>query len=74
MTNVGAAVFLSVKGVRSDQGGMTKWIMGGGKINWSDKLVVLAFSVMRPVPQRETDKGEPEALHSNTRHGITRYY
>lgn len=48
MTNVVAAVFLSVKGVRSDQGGMTKWIMGGGKINWSDKLVVLAFSVMRP--------------------------
>lgn len=74
MTNLGAAVFLSVKGPRSDQGGTTKWIMGTGEISWSDKPVVLASSALRTAPQQETDKGEPEALHSNPRHGITRHY
>lgn len=62
------------KGVRSDQGGTTKWIMGTEKISWYDKLIVFPFSAIRPEPQQETDKGKPEALHSNTRHHITRHY
>lgn len=48
--------------------------MGTGKISWPDKLIVLPFSAVRPAPQQEVDKGEPGALHSNTRHHITRHY
>lgn len=50
------------KRVRSDQGGKTKWIMRTGKISWSDKLIVLPFSTVCPVPQ-DTNKGKPEVLH-----------
>lgn len=62
------------KGVTSDQGGKTKWIMGTGKISWSDKLIVLPFSAVRPAPQQDADKGKPGALHSSTRHHITPHY
>lgn len=63
-----------VKGVRSDQRGKTKWIMGTGKISWSDKLIVFPFSAVHTAPQQETNKGKPEALHSNTLRRITRQY
>lgn len=62
------------KGVRSDQRGKTKWIMGTGKISWSDKLIVFPFSAVHTAPQQETNKGKPEALHSNTLRRITRQY
>ena len=57
--NTAAPRLLSLgKGVRSEQGGKTKWIRGTGKISWCDELIVLPFSAVRPAPQQETDKGK----------------